>query len=205
VSTKGITFAWLTSLSMLMAGCGNVGQGPSPTIVRITFLEGASGAAPDSFGGTLNSDVTTIVTRNSVLTPTTFDDFARVTMAMTLKDPGSSGVTNIPVDLNVVTFTHYRVAYRRTDGRNTQGVDIPYAFDSGLTFSVSPAGTVQVGFEIVRHAAKTSAPLSGLQTSGLIISTIADVSFFGKDQAGNNVTVTGSIGINFGDFGDPGA
>jgi hypothetical protein len=205
VSTKGIAFAWLTSLSMLMAGCGDVSQGPSSTLVRIEFLEGASGASPDKFGGTLLSDVTTIVKKGAVDVPTIFNDVARVTMAMTLKDPGSSGVTNIPNDLNIVTFTHYRVVYRRTDGRNVQGVDVPFAFDSGLTFSVSPAGTVQVGFEIVRHTAKEEAPLKALASSGAIISTIADVTFYGTDQAGKNVIVTGFIGINFGDFGDPGA
>jgi len=32
---------------------------------------------------------------------------------------------------------------------------------------------------------------------------VADVTFFGKDQAGKSVQVKGSIGFNFGDFGDP--
>jgi len=204
VSTNGITLAWLTALSMLMAGCGNLAQGPSDTIVRITSLEAASGAAPDKFGGTLGSDVITIVKKNSVDIPTLFNDLGRVTMAMTLKDPGSSGVTAIPTDLNIVTFTHYRVVYRRTDGHNVEGVDIPYAFDSGLTFSVTPAGTVQVGFEIVRLSAKQEAPLQALQATGLFISTIGEVTFYGKDQAGNNVIVTGYIGITFGNYGDPG-
>jgi hypothetical protein len=203
VSTRVITFAWLTSLSILTAGCGNVSQGPSDTLVRITLLEASSGAQPDKFGGTLNSDVITVVKRNAVDTPTTFDDFARVTIAMTLKDPGAPGIANKPSDLNTVTFTHYRVTYMRTDGHNVPGVDVPFGFDSGLTFSANPDGTVQVSFELVRHAAKDDAPLRALQVSGLIISTIADVTFYGKDQAGNNVSVTGSIGINFGDFGDP--
>ena len=203
MSTKGITLAWLTALSMLTAGCGNVSQGPSDTLVRINLLEAASGAVPDKFGGTLGSDVITIVKKDSVDIPTRFNDLGRVTMAMTLKDPGAPGVPNTPSALNIVTFTHYRVAYRRTDGRNVQGVDVPYAFDSGLTFSVNTDGTVQVGFEIVRLSAKQEAPLQALIVSGLFISTIADVTFYGKDQAGNNVLVTGSIGINFGNFGDP--
>jgi hypothetical protein len=36
-----------------------------------------------------------------------------------------------------------------------------------------------------------------------MISTIADVTFYGRDQAGNDVSATGSIGIDFGNFGDP--
>jgi hypothetical protein len=29
------------------------------------------------------------------------------------------------------------------------------------------------------------------------------VTFFGRDQAGNEVVVVGTIGVNFADFGDP--
>ena len=36
-----------------------------------------------------------------------------------------------------------------------------------------------------------------------IISTIAEISFFGRDQVGNEVTVTGQMLIQFGNFGDP--
>ena len=28
-------------------------------------------------------------------------------------------------------MTRYRVEFRRTDGRNTPGVDVPYGFDGG--------------------------------------------------------------------------
>jgi hypothetical protein len=37
----------------------------------------------------------------------------------------------------------------------------------------------------------------------VIISTIAEVTFFGHDQSGREVSVTGQILIDFGDFGDP--
>jgi hypothetical protein len=36
-----------------------------------------------------------------------------------------------------------------------------------------------------------------------LTSTLADVSFYGHDQAGNEVTVAGTITVSFGDFGDP--
>jgi hypothetical protein len=60
-----------------------------------------------------------------------------------------------------------------------------------------------VGFELVRHTAKEDGPLKALQASGQIVNTIADVTFYGKDQGGKSVQIVGSIGINFGDFGDP--
>ena len=36
-----------------------------------------------------------------------------------------------------------------------------------------------------------------------VISTIAEVTFYGRDQAGNDVSATGSMGVDFGNFGDP--
>ena len=44
------------------------------------------------------------------------------------------------------------------------------------------------------------APLAQLLGSAIVITTIADVTFYGQDQVGNQVTVTGSIQIDFGDF-----
>jgi hypothetical protein len=35
------------------------------------------------------------------------------------------------------------------------------------------------------------------------ISTIADITFYGRDQVGNDVSITGSISVNFSDWGDP--
>jgi hypothetical protein len=94
------------------------------------------------------------------------------------------------------------VSYRRSDGRNVQGVDVPYAFDSAVTFTIGSSGGTGV-FELVRHVAKFEAPLAALNSSSVIITTIADVTFYGKDQAGNDVAVTGSIQVSFGDFADP--
>jgi len=202
VRTKSIPFALLTALFAATAGCGVAEQGPSGSLVRITALEGSSGAKPDTFTGTLLSDVLTVVEVNQVNVPTVFNDNGRVTMALTLKDQGAPGSTAAPGPLNSVTFTHYRVEYRRTDGRNVQGVDVPYAFDSGLTFTVPSDGTATAVFELVRHSAKDEAPLRALRVSGLI-STIVDVTFFGRDGGGKDVQVRGSMGIDFGDFADP--
>ena len=53
--------------------------------------------------------------------------------------------------------------------------------------------------------AKAEPPLKSLQGQGgaNVISTIADVTFYGKDQTGNDVAVKGSISVNFADWGDP--
>ena len=55
--------------------------------------------------------------------------------------------------------------------------------------------------------AKLEAPLKALRNSGgaIIISTIAEITFYGTDQNGNTVSVMGRIGVNFADWGDPDA
>jgi hypothetical protein len=202
----GLSTAWLAA--MLVAGCGEVSRsGRAPVQVVIVTMDAASGAEEDEFGGTLRSDVITLVERQvngqTVQVPTVFDDVGRVTMRLILKDPGEPGSPAAPSELNTVTFSRYRVTYRRTDGRNTQGVDVPYAFDSAVTFTIPTNGDASAGFTLVRHTAKMEAPLQVLVSSSVIISTIADVTFYGRDQAGNDVTATASLGVFFGNFGDP--
>jgi hypothetical protein len=196
-------------LGIASAGCGDlVRQGRGPSQVVIMSLQGASGADPEELGGTLRSDVITNITRTEngaqVTVPTIFNDIGEVVMSLVLKDQGQPGLASTPSAINQVTFTRYRVAYQRSDGRNVQGTDVPFTFDGAVTFTVPAEGTVTAGFTIVRHTAKSEAPLRALRNGGgPILSTIADVTFYGRDQAGNDVQATGSISIDFGDFGDP--
>ena len=116
-----------------------------------------------------------------------------------------SEVPNQPSSLNAITVTRYRVTFKRADGRNNPGVDVPYAFDGAATATVGGTTTVSLGFDLVRHQMKEEPPLRNLVNSGgaNLISAIADITFYGRDQAGNDVEVTGSMTVNFGDFGDP--
>lgn len=178
------------------AGCGDLAQqGRSPVQLMIIALEGAPGSDPDELGSFLDSDV---VTNGSVL-----GDVGEVTMEVTLKDLGAPGVFAAPSELMNVTITRYRVVYRRSDGRNTPGVDVPFGFDGAVTFTVPNAGTAQAGFQLVRPSAKLEAPLFALRTNANILTTIAEVTFFGRDQAGNDLQATGLIQVNFANFADP--
>ena len=202
---SGVTAATLAAV--LISGCGEASRdGRSPMLVVISRLEAAPGATPDLFAGSLFSDMVTNVQRTvngvQVEVPTIFSDLGRVTMRLTPRDPGL-GTPSAPTLLNEVTFTRYRVTYTRADGRNTPGVDVPYSFDSGLTFTVPAGGDITAIFEIVRHTAKQEAPLRPLASNGVNIATIAEVTFYGRDQAGNDVLVSGNIGIVFANFGDP--
>ena len=191
-------------MTVAAAGCGDLAtQGRSPAQLTIMSLAASSGASPDEFGATLRSDVITNVKKTvngqQVDVPTIFNDTGTAAFALILKNPvNPAGVS----ELNSVTISRYRVVYRRTDGHNTPGVDVPFPFDSAITFTVTADGG-STGFNLVRHSAKQEAPLASLAFNPDLINTIADVTFYGQDQAGNDVSATGSIGIDFGNFGDP--
>ena len=202
MTRKFITLAFIAALGAAAAGCGVAEQGRAPVVLRIDALDASSGAGSQSFGGYLNSDVQTIVKVNNVDVPTRFSDAGRVTLSLVLRDPGAPGVAQTPTELNTVTVTHYRVVYRRTDGRSVEGVDVPWAFDSGMTVSVPASAAVQQTFELVRVTAKFEAPLAALTVNGQALNLIADVTFYGKDMHNNDISATGSIGITFANFGD---
>jgi hypothetical protein len=42
-----------------------------------------------------------------------------------------------------------------------------------------------------------------LRTNPSVVATVADIRFFGRDQTGREISATGSMGIQFGNFADP--
>jgi hypothetical protein len=124
-----------------------------------------------------------------------------VTLRAPLKDIGATAAL-APTSNNEVTINRIRVDYKRADGRNTPGVDVPFGFDSGITGTISAGGTLTMGFELVRNVAKQEAPLAQLRTSSNFLSSIAVITFYGVDRTGNAVQVTGQMTIEFGNFGD---
>ena len=186
--------------------CGDVSRsGRSPVYLVVNQLVAKQGHnGTDS--GTLFSDVITIVTSPAPCSvaapcPTVFNDVGTVTLTTVPKNVGTD-TPAAPTSNNDVTITRYHVRYRRSDGRNVEGVDVPYAWDGAVTGTVPVGGTLQLGFEIVRHTAKEESPLVELKANSGIISTICDVTFYGQDQVGNEINTTGSITIDFGNFGD---
>jgi hypothetical protein len=203
--------ARLTAIAALAAAtvsCGDVvRQGRSPVYLIIASLQAARGANPGQLGTNLASDVLTLVTQPAPCTtttpcPTYFGDPGSVTLRIALKDIGTTVNPTSPTSNNEVTITRYRVRYRRTDGRNIEGVDVPYGFDSAVTGTVTGGTSTTMGFTLVRNVAKIESPLAQLVTNSQIITTIADVTFYGQDQVGNELNVTGTIEIAFGNFGD---
>jgi hypothetical protein len=179
--------------------------GRSPVFLVVTKMEAAKGDDAGAFTAFLLSDVETLidVTTNGVTVkvPTIFNDNARATIRV---DAKNQAVTT--TSLNAVTLTRYRVNFRRSDGRNTPGVDVPYGFDGSLsaTIDAGDSGGVGIAFELIRHQAKLEPPLRNLVGFGGLgfISTIAEITFYGRDQNGNELSATGMLDVQFGDFAD---
>ena len=174
--------------------------GTSPAYLIISSLTAARGDAPDEASGDLASDV---LSAGGV-----FADPGSVFMELALKDPGSGNAPAKPTSMNFITVTRYRVEFIRADGRNTEGVDVPFPFEGAVTFNVNDEDGGSGTFTLVRVQAKLESPLMALRKpsngippgGAIVISTIARITFYGTDQAGRAVSVTGQIGVNFADW-----
>jgi hypothetical protein len=185
--------------------CGNVVRSSrAPAILVVNSLLASQGK--QGVGGiaspNLISDVLTVITTGGTCTtqnpcPTIFGDTGTISLSLAPKDTDVALTSN-----NQVTINRIHVSYRRTDGRNTEGVDVPYSYDTASTVTVPAQGTATAGFIIVRNQAKTESPLVELVNNGQLISAIIDVTVYGTDIVGNTVNATGSIGVMFGNFGD---
>ena len=183
-----------------------VRQGTGSSFLIIETLQGVAGQAGEE-DSDLNSDVVALVAQEingvDVMVPTIFEDGGLVSFRLGLKDVGTDGSPTTPTSNNFITVNRYRVSYSRTDGRNTPGVDVPHPFEGAFTVTVG-SGTAEAGFVLVRLQAKAEAPLLALRNGGgaFAISTIAEVTFYGQDQTGHAVSVTGRISVNFADWPD---
>ena len=192
-------------LCFLWSGCtepNSVDNDTTNTIVVIDTLQAASAGSSTVTGDDLFSDVCDDATTTSCVA---VNDNGVVQMRAHLKDPSA-----LSGNLNAVEFTRYHVTYVRADGRNVPGVDVPYPFDGAATFRVPADGTtVNRTFMVVRQQAKIETPLRELRTDksavagaggALILSTLAQIDFYGTDLAGRAIQVTGHLNITFGDF-----
>ena len=144
------------------------------------------------------SDV--LLTDTTTGTSTITDDVAKASLTASMLAPnppaGTSQYNDIQLDKIVVSYT-------RTDGRNTEGVDVPYTFEQNVSQIIHIGQQATISFIIVRATAKQEPPLLGLRagaTRGEVIYTNAKIVFYGHDLAGKTVTATGYLPVEFADF-----
>jgi hypothetical protein len=185
--TRGVAVALsLVALPALSSCSEAVRTGDSSSYM---ILQNISGGSANS--GVVQSDVVSD-------TGTVNQDNGTATIQVAMKDPQGPA----PTPVNSITITQYHVQYVRSDGHNVQGVDVPFAFDSGVTQTIAAGASGTVPFTLVRVQAKLEAPLQALAHKGgqIVISTIAQVTFYGQDQSGRAVSVTGNIEVDFADW-----
>jgi len=126
-------------------------------------------------------------------------DFVILDVANRAKNPNVQGIA---VN-NHVLLEQYEVRYFRTDGRGTEGVDVPFRIAGALRINVDLAtsGTQAVTIEVVRSQAKQEPPLRNLLIeSATVLTVIAEITLRGRTLAGQAVTTNGRMQIDFGNF-----
>src|SRR5215467_1918627 len=180
-------FCIAAAVAVSATSCGDVVRSSrASSILVVNSLTATRGSANTGTPTpTLVSDVLTMVTSGGVCSttnpcPTIFGDTGTLTLSQSAKDISIPLTSN-----NQITITRIHVSYRRTDGRNQEGVDVPFGFDTAATVTVPINGTAVTSFVLVRNQAKSEPPLVQLVNNGQLISAIADVTAFGNDIVGN--------------------
>jgi len=103
------------------------------------------------------------------------------------------------------TVERYEVRYYRSDGRNTEGVDVPYRISGNVAQEVIEESAATMSLEIVRRQAKLEPPLANLKNLGgpAIVTMFADVTLHARTTTGQTTNpVNARLQIDFADFGD---
>jgi hypothetical protein len=155
-------------------------------VAAVTNAEGGTVIASDVRGGTADA-------------PTVAADFAVVSVAVRNKNP----LAPTPNVASAVIVDSYVVRYFRTDGRGVEGADVPYRITGNLTVGVDvkDSGTDDIPIEIVRIQAKNEPPLSTIQQT-VVLTTFAEVTLYGTTIAGERVSASGRIQIDFADYAE---
>jgi len=188
----------LIAVSFFLAACNpieNKTQSASLLVVESIMGSDIDGIDADF----LQSDV---VLTNSVTGAQSWRaDSANVTLSASMLDPDPLFGTS---QYNDIQVTRYVVTYIRSDGKNIQGLDVPYSFEGGLSVLVRIGQLANVRFVIVREVAKQEAPLLSLYQAyqGDVLNVTARVDFYGHDLANKNVKATGFLPIYFANYAD---
>jgi hypothetical protein len=116
-----------------------------------------------------------------------------------------------------VIVEQFRVRFFRTDGRDIEGEDVPFSFSGGITTAVDigtgAGANVTITIPLVRVQAKQESPLRNFRnlvaTSGQTanggtlvprVTMTAEITIFGRTVAGEAVSDTGRVTVDFVDL-----
>jgi len=190
--------AVLLAASFLLISCNPVeNKSQSASLLIVESLTGLDVEGGEGFF--LQSDVLYV---DSVTGATSVRaDSATATFQATTLDPNPLLGTS---QYNDIQVTRYVVTYVRADGRNVEGVDVPYSFEGSLSALVRIGISTPVSFVIVREVAKQEPPLFNLRAAfpGDVLNVTAKVDFYGRDLANKAVKATGLLPVFFANYGN---
>jgi len=127
------------------------------------------------------------------------EDEVSVDLANRAKNPN---FTNTPQVAMAINIDRYEVRYFRSDGRNTEGVDVPYRITGNIRTVIDVDDNVSFSLEVVRRQAKLEPPLRNLVSGGgeIVLTCFAEVTLHGHTSANQAVQATGRLQIDFADF-----
>ncbi len=160
-------------------------QGDSPEILLMTGINS---------GTPLTSDVR--ISSGGVC-----PDFASLRVENHPKNPLVSG-TGFRGD---IVIERYGVRYFRSDGRSTEGVDVPYAITGNVAQEIQEGSSAVLNLEVVRRQAKLEPPLRNLQGLGgaQVVTMFAEVTIHARSTINQTTnTATARLQIDFADFAD---
>lgn len=191
--------SWKTIGLLLIAvslfGCtapGGIDNTPAPVILVVGNISQQS----DPFGDVITSGGTIP------------EDTIQVEFTARLKN----GLDNTAPVLQEIIIQRYEVTFERTDG----GVAVPAGFQRAINFRVRVTANnsqsdiiTTVDLVLVPSTSKAQPPISHLVSPGfepdtgfINIQVTATIRFFGRTLAGEAISATAKIGVNFANFGD---
>ena len=102
------------------------------------------------------------------------------------------------------TIERYEVRYFRADGRNTEGVDVPFRISGNVAQEVIEESAAVLQLEVVRRQAKLELPLSALAGNNPPVLTVfAEVTLHARTTTGQTTNpVSARLQIDFANFVD---
>jgi hypothetical protein len=197
--------AVIAALALAPMGCTPdfVENSEADVILRIIRITGDPGSDDQDAGDVLFSDVCCAI----------INDNLQVEVESIFKNPNLiiGGV------FNDITLERYELRYLRSDGRNVEGVDVPFTISSAMSsLQVISPGNASVSIVGVRHQAKLEPPLKNLEGVFLgdsgrfvfpgagVLTTTGELTIHGRTTSGKAVVATGRIQIVFADFSGEG-
>jgi hypothetical protein len=179
---------WIALVALAFVGCTPdwAQRGDSVMVLLMTAINN---------GSPMDSDVS--LDANGSVCP----DFATLRVENHFKNPNLEA-TGFRAD---ITIERYEVRYFRSDGRNQEGVDVPYRITGNVAQEIIGPGAATLAVEVVRRQAKLEPPLMNLRNNGaaIIVTMFAEVTLHARTTtlvATNPVSAR--MQIDFADFGD---